>query len=51
MTKVKLKKSCKGKPAEVIFEVDGTEFLDAEFCCEYHAQERADEIHGTVVVA
>jgi len=45
---VKLKKTCKGKPSIVLFTVDDTEFLDAEFCCEFHAQERADEIGGTV---
>jgi hypothetical protein len=51
MPKVKSKKSCSGEPAQVIFTVDGTEFLDAEFCCVYHAQERADQIDGTVVTA
>jgi hypothetical protein len=48
---VKLKKSCKGKPAQVIVTVDGTEYLDSEFCCEYHAQERAEAVNGSVVTA
>jgi hypothetical protein len=53
MAKVPRKPSCKGKPSQVLYknEGDDTEFLDAEFCCQYHAEERVKEQRSAGVEA